>query len=155
MKDNNRASQAVFVYMLILLALTTSSCDNTQSQSADGIDDFKIIAQQILTKLENGKITRNPGFYTECAVDIKRDKGIRISETVCDKENVSIVTIRITDPTSRPPSQKIKTILLSTQSGEMIAISRRETKTTLNGITIKFDRSGQSVTIEWKTEKQF
>lgn len=154
MKCCNRVSKSIFVYFFILLALSISSCDKTQLQSADGIDDFKSIAQQTLTKLENGEITRNEGFYTECALDVKRDKGIRISESVCDKENFRSITIRITDPTSRPPSQKIKTIQLSTESGDIITASRGGIKTTSKGITIKFDRSGQSIIFEWQLEKQ-
>ncbi len=110
--DNNYRD--FFVYLLILWALLLSGCDQSQPQMADGIEGFKSIAQEILNKLEKGEIKRNSGFFIECAVDNRREKGIRISETVCDKENTRTITIRVTDPTSRPPSQRVETIKLST-----------------------------------------
>ncbi len=147
MKFSDKFFQAFLVFSFISLALIISGCNQSPYPRAEGIEDFKFIAQQMLKKLEKGEITRTNGFYIECAVDKKRDKGVRISEIVCDKENTRSITIRITDPTSRPPSQKINTIQLSTLSGDIITTSLGKTNTISNGITIAFDRSAQSVTL--------
>ncbi len=153
MPFSGKIFRAFLVFSCISLALITSSCDQNPIPMTDGIEDFKSIAQQMLYKLEKGEITRNRGFFIECAVDKKRDKGIRISEIVCDKESFRTITIRVTDPTSRPPSQEIETIKLSTLSGDIITAHKEKTKTTSNGITITFDRSGQSVTMVRQFEK--
>ncbi len=152
MERSDVASRFYLLFLLVSLACISSSCDSPQTQSADGIDDFISVAQQSLKKLEKGNIKRNSGFYIECAVDIRRDKGIRISETVCDKDSTRSITIRITDPTSRPPSQKLRSINLASLSGEMITAKKGESKTIENGLTIKLDRSGQSIIMDWNIE---
>lgn len=127
-------------------------CSESVTQSSEGIEDFITVSQQALTRLEKGVITRNRGFNTECAVDIKRERGIRISETVCDEANTRSITIRITDPTSRPPSQKISSIQLTTLTDETVTTKKGKTQTTSSGIDIKLDRSGQSVILSGKQE---
>lgn len=153
MKSGNKISRAFLVSSLILLACVNSSCDQDRPQIADGLGDLIDIAQQSFSRLEKGQITRNDGFYIECALDIKRNNGIRISESVCDKNNSRSITIRITDPTSRPPSQQLDKIQLTNQSGDTIIAYRGKPATTLNGINIKFDRTGQSIEIHTKIEK--
>ncbi len=154
MKSRSKSSRALLVSSLILFVALTSGCDQSRPQAIDGIEDFQTVAQQFLNKLEKGQILRNRGFYTECAVDIKRDKGIRISETVCDKDNLRHITIRITDPGSRPPSQRMEKIQLSSLSGDTIIAYRGKDKTTINGITVQFDRSGQSVIMDGQIKIQ-
>ncbi len=147
MKFSDKIFQTFLIFSLITMALFAGGCNQSPYPRAEGIEDFKFIAQQMLKKLEKGEIIRTNGFYIECAVDKKREKGVRISEIVCDKENTRSITIRITDPTSRPPSQKIEAIQLSALSGDIITTSIGKTNTISNGITIDFDRSGQSVTL--------
>ncbi len=139
---------------MILLVLFISSCDDTQRGTNNDIGDFKSVAQQALTSLERGKIVRNRGFNIECAVDFKRKRGMRISETVCDKENARNITIRVTDPGSRPPSQKPTKMQLSSLEGKLISVHIGETKTMRNGFNITFDRSGQSVTFDAQFENK-
>ncbi|MEE9345972.1 MAG: hypothetical protein V3U88_10235 [Methylococcales bacterium] len=153
MKSSNKISRAFLVSSLILLACVNSGCDQDRPPMSDGLDDLRNIAQQSFSRLEKGQITRNKGFYIECALDLKRKKGIRISESVCDKNNSRNITIRITDPTSRPPSQQLDKIQLTNQSGDTITAYRGKPATTKNGIKIKFDRSGQSVEIHTQMEK--
>ncbi len=145
MKYRSKRSRALLVSSLTLFFAMTSGCDQNRPQAIDGIEDFQVVAQEFLYKLENDQILRNRGFYTECAVDFKRAKGIRISETVCDKDNLRNITLRITDPGSRPPSQRMEKIQLSSLSGDTITAYRGKAKTAINDITIQFDRSGQSV----------
>ncbi len=139
---------------MILLVLLTASCDKTQRGTNNDIGDFKSVAQQSLARLEKGKIIRIGGFNIECAVDFKRERGMRISETVCDKENIRNITIRVTDPGSRPPSQKVKKIQLTSLDGKLVSVHNGETKTMPNGFTVTFDRSGQSVTLGAQFESQ-
>ncbi len=153
MKSSINVSHAFFVSSLISLACINSGCNQDRPQMSDGLDDLKVVAQKSLSKLEKGKIIRNKGFYIECALDLKRDKGIRISESVCDKNNTRNIIIRVTDPTSRPPSQQLDKIQLASLSGDIITAYRGKSATTSNGINIKFDRSGQSVIIDAKMER--
>jgi hypothetical protein len=153
MKSSHTISRAFLVSSLISLACVNSGCDQDHPPMSDGLEELKNIAQQSFSRLEKGQIKRNDGFYIECALDIKRDNGIRISESVCDKNNSRNITIRITDPTSRPPSQQLDKIQLTSQSGDTIIAYRGKPATTLNGIKIKFDRSGQSVEIHAEMEK--
>jgi hypothetical protein len=146
-------SRAFLVSSFISLACINSGCDQDRPQMSDGLNELRDVAQQSFSSLEKGQIKRNKGFYIECALDLKRDQGINISESVCDKNNSRNITVRITDPTSRPPSQQLDEIQLTSQSGDTITAYRGKSTTTSNGITIKFDRSGQSLEIHSKMEK--
>ena len=154
MKSSSKRSRALLVSSLTLFFSMISGCDQNRPQAIDGIEDFQVVAQEFFYKLEKGQIRRNRGFYTECALDIKSAKGIRISETVCDKDALRHITIRITDPGSRPPSQRIEKIQLSSQSGDTMTAYRGKDKTTINGITVQFDRSGQSVIMDGQVKIQ-
>ncbi len=153
MKFSNKITRAFLVLSLMLLACVNSGCDQNRPPMSDGLEELRNIAQQSFSRLEKGQIKRNNGFYIECALDIKRNNGIRISESVCDKNNSRNITIRITDPTSRPPSQQLDKIQLTSQSGDTIIAYRGKPATTLNGINIKFDRTGQSIEIHTEIEK--
>lgn len=146
-------SRALLASSLISLVCINSGCDQDRPQMSDGLDELRDVAQQSFSSLEKGQIKRNKGFYIECALDMKRDKGIRISESVCDKNNSRNITIRITDPTSRPPSQQLDKIQLTNQSGDIITAYRGKSATTSNGIQIKYDRSGQSIEIHTNKQK--
>ncbi|MCH9696880.1 MAG: hypothetical protein K0U68_02140 [Gammaproteobacteria bacterium] len=149
---NYRITAQLDLLVYIFFLNFQMGCNESVTQSSEGIEDFFTVSQQSLTRLEKGEITRNRGFNTECAVDIKRDRGIRISETVCDKADFRSITIRITDPTSRPPSQKIRSIQLTTLTDETVTTKKGETQTTSSGVVIKLDRSGQSVILSGQQE---
>jgi hypothetical protein len=145
MNTGNKKFSAFLIISFILLIFTSSGCDQNRPPMSDGLDDLKTIAQQYFSKLENGKVQRIKGFFIECAVDFMRVKGIRISETVCDKDSSRNIIIRVTDPTSRPPSQLLDKIQLISQTDNTITVYRGKTVTTSNDITIEFHRSGQSI----------
>jgi hypothetical protein len=145
MLSNHKIPHAFIGAPLIALTFISTGCDQNRPQMSDGLDDLKATAQQYLSKLEKNDITRVHGFYLECAVNIKRVKGIRVSETVCDKSNTRAITLRVTDPTARPPSQQLDNIQLTNLSGNTMTIIRGTTKASSSGITITFDRSGQSI----------
>ena len=146
-------SRAFLASSLVSLACINCGCDQDRPQMSDGQNELTDIAQQSFSRLENGLIKRNEGFFIECALDLKRNKGINISESVCDKNNSREITIRVTDPTSRPPSQQLDKIQLTSQSGDIITAYRGKSTQTSNGIKIKYDRSGQSVEIYARMEK--
>lgn len=120
---------------------------------ADGLNEFNKVVESSYKKLVVGRFRKKAGFSTKCSVDIDTVRGIRVSETICDDDENSLdVTIRITDPTSRPPSQQQKTIRVTQNDGGSFAVDRGDTKTLAEGITFDFDRSGQSAVINGKVD---
>lgn len=154
MNLKNSFNRLTIVGLTCFFSITLVSCgeDMTQNQIADGLSDFKYAVDVSYQRLVNGQIKRNKGFDSECAVHWDTHGGIRISETVCGKENSGQeITVRITDPTSRPPSQRVDKFLIDAGNGSNISVSRGEIQALENGISIEFDRSGQSIIIIGKS----
>jgi hypothetical protein len=57
------------------------------------------------------------------------------------------VTIRVTDPTSRPPSQRQTQVSVSLDEAHQLTLTREMTQRLQNGITLYLDRTGQSVVL--------
>lgn len=135
---------------LVITTCMASAC-NSQAPSSDGLDSFRQAVQVSYQRLVAGKIRKKDGFFGECSVDFGSENGVRISETVCDKgENSGNITIRVTDPTSRPPSQKLAKLTVALSEEGEISLDRGSSERLSNGITLLFDQSGQSVELNGK-----
>ena len=143
------------LYTVIAIHLVGCGDSGTYTPRGDGIGDFQKAVALSYDKLQRGKVVKKKGFYNECSVDWAEFEGIRISETVCDLDLKSRrVTIRITDPTSRPPSYRLNSISIAAEINLTITV-RRGTKQELpNGINVKLDRTGQSVELERVVESE-
>ncbi len=132
------------------LVLIPSGCQQRDAQvpENDGQIDFKIVVEDQYRKLASGEIRKKDGFSNQCSVDMDIERGIRVSETVCDSERrLWDVTIRITDPSNRPPSQRQKKINVALGNGRFVTVSRGIPQQIPNGITMSLDRTGQSVVL--------
>lgn len=147
----------VFPVLLVSgLVLVPSGCKQRDAQvpANDGQIDFKKVVEDQYRKLASGKIRKQGGFSNQCSVGMDIDRGIRVSETVCDSEgHFWDVTIRITDPSNRPPSQRQKKINVALGDGRYITVSRGVPQQISNGITVNLDRTGQSVVLNGKVDR--
>ena len=128
----------------------SSACSQSvpHSPAADGLDDFREVVEEGYQRLAAGRIQKKAGFMNECSVDWRTERGIRVSETVCDAGTQSgTVTIRITDPSSRPPSQKQTQVTVILDEDHQLTLAREMTQRLANGITLYLDRTGQSVVL--------
>ena len=135
------------------LVLIPSGCKQRDAQvPADNSQiDFIKVVEGRYRKLASGKIRKIRGFSNRCSVGMDIDRGIRVSETVCDSErHFWDVTIRITDPSNRPPSQRQKKINMALGDGRYITVNRGGPQQISKGITMSLDRTGQSVVLNGK-----
>ncbi len=136
---------AVLVFGLVML---TSACEQNapQRQSGVGIEDFKQSVEAAYKRLASGTIRKKDGFYNECSVDFAVEHGIRVSETVCNNSDNSLdITIRVTDPATRPPSQYRKDVSFKLGKNGLVNLPRGSTKQMESGVSLHLDRTGQSV----------
>lgn len=132
------------------LVMLISACEQSgpQRQSGTGIVDFKKAVEVAYKRLVSGTIRKKDGFYNECSVEFAVEHGIRVSETVCDNGDNSLdITIRVTDPATRPPSQRRKDVSFKLGKNRLVNIQQDSTKQTESGVTLYLDRTGQSVVL--------
>jgi hypothetical protein len=132
------------------LAMMTSACEQggPQRQSGVGFADFTRAVEAAYKRLVFSTIRKKDGFYNECSVDLAIEHGIRVSETVCDNSNNSLdITIRVTDPASRPPSQRRKDVSFKLGKNGLVNLPRDSTKQMESGVALYLDRTGQSVVL--------
>ncbi|GEM_PF-1704823 len=119
---------------------------DAQVPATDGQIDFIKVVEEQYRRLTSGEIGKRGGFSNQCSVGMDIKRGIRVSETVCDSSGKFWdVTIRVTDPSSRPPSQRQKTIGVVLDDHGDIILSRGNSQQLSNGVTMSLDRTGQSV----------
>lgn len=134
-------------WIFVSLSCVVLGCQQSEShtQSSTGFIDFGKSVERAYGRLAKGNIHKKAGFYNECSVDFSTETGIRISQSVCDDGgNVLNVTIRVTDPASRPPSQRQNRISVVLLDLGKTSLGRDHSKEFPNGTTIKIDRTGQS-----------
>jgi len=130
-------------------AASACSQHDAQSPAADGLDDFREVVEAAYQRLTGGRIQKKAGFFGECSVDWRTESGIRVSETVCDDGKDSWkVTIRVTDPTSRPPSQRQTQMTVALDEERDLTLLREKMEQLENGVTLRLDRTGQSVVLD-------
>lgn len=134
----------------LIFCLLTTGCGQTtpQTQSGVGINDFKRAIISAYQRLISEKVKKKDGFYNECSVEFGMDHGIRVSETVCESdENTWDVTIRVTDPATRPPSQRRKDVSIELENFGRMNLARGISQKTDSGVMLLLDRTGQSVVL--------
>ena len=115
--QNIKSALALLLTGCFVAAASACSQRDAQSPAADGLDDFREVVEAAYQRLTGGRIRKKAGFFGECSVDWRTESGIRVSETVCDDGKDSwTVTIRITDPSSRPPSQRQSQVTVASDS---------------------------------------
>ena len=148
----------VLMFLLVSGAvLISSGCKERDANvpTTDGQIDFIKVVEDQYRRLAAGKVRKKDGFSNQCSVDMKIDRGIRVSETVCDSgEKIWDITIRITDPASRPPSQRQKKINVALENGRYITLSHSISQQLSNGIGMNLDRTGQSVILNRKVNSK-
>lgn len=148
MRVKNNITRTCAALGILGVLATNSACDqgDPRTLSAAAQDDFIQLVEDSYREMKAGQIKKKAGFFGECSVDFGMENGIRYSKTVCDAGKDSLkVTIRVTDPSSRPPSQQNKSIALTLDEGKKKNVARGKTEQLQNGITLHLDRSGQSV----------
>lgn len=136
-----------WIWILFIFCSLVWGCRQAeyQTQSSTGFNDFGRSVERAYGRLANGSIQKKSGFYNECSVEFSTETGIRVSQSVCDEgESALSVTIRVTDPTSRPPSQRQNVIPVVLAELGKTKLVRGNTQEFPNGTTIKIDRTGQS-----------
>ncbi len=147
--QNIKSALPLLLAACFVAAAPACSQRDVQSPAADGLDDFREVVEAAYQRLVGGQIRKKAGFFGECSVDWGTESGIRVSETVCDNGKDSwAVTIRITDPTSRPPSQRQTEITVALDEERDLTLLREKKETLENGITLRLDRTGQSVVLD-------
>ncbi|MGH8550342.1 MAG: hypothetical protein ACRERU_17435 [Methylococcales bacterium] len=146
----NTVGNAYRFCIIISLFCVDSACQRSEfpTQASSGFIDFGKTVERAYNRLAEGNITKKDGFYNECSVDFATETGVRVSESVCDDgDNALKVTIRVTDPTTRPPSQRQDRIAVVLGDLGKKNLIRGNTEEFPNGTTIVVDRTGQSVTL--------
>lgn len=147
MNSTEKPGRVFSFLVIIIIQVAILSCKQHDPQT-ESLANFKKVVNRSYQYLASAKINKKAGFFGECSVNMGIESGIRISETVCDDTGDSLnITIRITDPSSRPPSQQLRQITILEQE-EDITIARGNTARLLNGITLHFDETGQSVILK-------
>ncbi len=150
MKTFSKVRRQYWFWILFSLSYVISGCQQTgfQTQSAKGFVDFGKSIERAYNRLSNGQIRKKAGFYNECSVDFSTEKGIRVSQSICnDGKDTLNVTIRVTDPATRPPSQRQKRVSINLEKLGRTSLIPGKTEEFSNGTTIKIDRTGQSATL--------
>jgi hypothetical protein len=135
-----------------LLALE-SACQRSefQSQSKTGFIDFSQSVERAYHRLAEDRIHKKDGFYNECSVEFFTETGIRVSESVCEEGDSALkVTIQITDPATRPPSQRQEHIAVLLGDLGRKNLIRGQSEEFPNGTTIEIDRTGQTAILTRK-----
>jgi len=146
---NIKSALPLLLTACFIAAASACSQGDVQSPAADGLDDFREVVEAAYQRLVGGQIRKKAGFFGECSVDWGTESGIRVSETVCDNGKDSwTVTIRITDPTSRPPSQRQSQITMALDEERNLTLLREKKEQLESGITLRLDRTGQSVVLD-------
>ena len=147
MKIFSKLRRQNWFWILFSLSCLVSGCQQTgfQTQSSKGLVDFGKSIERAYDRLSKGQIRKKPGFYNECSLDFSTEKGIRVSQSICDDGKDALnVTIRVTDPATRPPSQKQDRVSISLAKLGITSLIPGETEKFSNGTTIKINRTGQS-----------
>jgi hypothetical protein len=140
-------SRACIVISILCLE---SGCQRSefQTQSSSGFVDYGKSIERAYNRLAEGRIDKRQGFENECSVELTSQGGVRVSESVCDDgEGALKVTILVTDPASRPPSQRQEQITVVLGDLGKKNLIRGNTEELPNGTTINIDRTGQSATL--------
>ena len=141
------ANLGVILLGFFLLAIACEQ-NSPQTQSGVGINDFKRAIVSAYQRLISERVQKKDGFYNECSVQFDMDHGIRVSETVCDADgNKWDVTIRVTDPATRPPSQRRVDVSVELEKFGRVNLSRGISQKTESGVMLLLDRTGQSVVL--------
>jgi hypothetical protein len=147
--QNIKSALPLLLTACFVAAASGCSQHDAQSPAADGLDDFRQVVEAAYQRLVGGRIRKKAGFFGECSVDWRTESGIRVSETVCDNGKDSwTVTIRITDPTSRPPSQRQTQMTIALDDERNLTLLREKKEQLKNRITLRLDRTGQSVVLD-------
>ncbi len=142
------------VFLLGPLLLVACEQNSPQYQSASGIYDFKRAVVSAYERLAFKKIRKKDGFYNECSVEFDMNHGIRVSETVCNVDEDALeVTIRVTDPATRPPSQRRLNVSVELEKYGLLTLSRGIPEKTDSGVMLLLDRTGQSVILTARVDR--